>query len=304
MEVFVNIVQVGSFSRAAEHLDMANSSITSCIRNLEAHLGVTLLQRTTRHVHLTDEGAVFYRNCCDILARVEEAEASLSRSKPSGTLRVEVPIALGHMVLGPALVDFSNRYPDLKVIVSLTNDVDVLIRRGVDVAMRMDEVEDGDLIARWIYEANHVLCASPGFLKKHGTPKHPAEIDPTFCMGYVPTCWGSARRWVFRRGDKAVEVKPAGNLQFNSSDALLKSALKDGGLIYVLDVFARTYLEHGELVPILPQWETAKQTFYAVYPQSHFMPPKVACFLEFLTEVFRARPTHESVTVAPLAARR
>ena len=133
MEVFVSIVEAGSFSHAAQHLGIANSSITSCIRNLESHLSVTLLQRTTRHVHLTEEGTAFYRSCCDILAQVEEVKSSLSRKQPSGTLRVELPIALGHMILGPALVKFTEAHPELKVIVGLTNDVDILIRRGIDI---------------------------------------------------------------------------------------------------------------------------------------------------------------------------
>ena len=289
MEVFVRVAEAGSLSRAATHLDLANASVTTCIRNLEAHLGVTLLQRSTRHVSLTEEGARYYNNCRDILAQVEDAEASASPSgaRLQGTLRVELPIALGHLIVGPALTDFARLHPDLRVIVNLSNGVDDMIRRGVDVAIRMDEIADADLVARRIYTARHVLCASPALLAEVGTPSHPLAVPPARCIGFVASYTSKPRAWTFTEGDVTHTIEPAGNLFFNSSDALLRCAARSAGFVYVLDVLAATYLERGEVVAVVPGWMTAEQTFYAVYPPSRFVPPRVKHFVAFISDLLK-----------------
>ncbi len=289
MEVFVRVVEAGSLSRAATHLDLANASVTTCIRNLETHLGVTLLQRSTRHVSLTDEGSQYYDRCRQILALVETAEAAAapSRTRLQGTLRVEMPIALGHLIIGPALTEFAHAHPDLRVMVNLTNRIDNLIREGVDVAIRMDEIDDADLVARRIYETKHVLCAAPAFLEKIGTPNKPSDIDPGQCIGFAVTFANRVRPWAFRKGEETHMVEPAGNLFFNSSDALLRSAALGAGFVYVLDVLAQSYLQRGEVVAVLQDWETAKQTFYAVYPPSRFVPPRVKLFVAFLSDLLK-----------------
>lgn len=289
MEVFIKVVEAGSLSRAATHLDLANASVTTCIRNLERHLGVTLLQRSTRHVSLTDEGAQYYERCRDILALVDaaEAEASPSRTRLQGTLRLELPIAVGHLIIGPALTEFARAHPDLRVMVNLTNSVDNLIRRGVDVAIRMDEIDDADLVARRIYEARHVLCASPAFLDAAGTPEHPGDIDPKRCIGFAATLSSKARNWAFHKDGTTHTIEPAGNLAFNSSDALLRSAARGAGFVYVLDVLAQGYLQRKEVAAVLPEWDTAKQTFYAVYPPSRFVPQRVKLFVAFLSDLLK-----------------
>lgn len=290
MQVFVRVVEAGSLSRAAAQLNLANASVTTCIRNLEAHLGVTLLQRNTRHVAPTEEGLRYHADCRDILARVEQTEdaAGAGARRLAGTLRVELPIAVGHLIIGPALADFAAANPELKVVVSLTNGTEDLIRRGVDVAIRMDRIEDEDLIARRIYEARHVLCASPAFLRRHGAPAHPGDVDPARCIGFAPGPSVQTRRWTFRRGEESVEVAPEGNLAFNSSDALMRTAARGAGFVHVLDVLARSYLTSGELVAVLPEWETAPQTFYAVYPASRFVPPRVKRFVDFVAGLMKS----------------
>jgi LysR family transcriptional regulator for bpeEF and oprC len=289
MQVFVKVVEAGSLSRAATLLDLANASVTTCVRNLETHLGVTLLRRNTRHVAPTEEGLRYYGQCRDILAQVEAAEASIAPGgdRLAGTLRVELPIALGHLIIGPALADFARVHPGLNVVVSLSNSVDDLIRRGVDVAIRIDQVEDEDLIARRIFEARHVICAAPEFLATHGAPAHPGAIDPALCLGFAANLTSPLRPWQFERDGETVEIAPRGNLAFNSSDALLRTAARGGGFVYVLDVLAQSYLRDGSLVPVLRDWRTAPQTFYAVYPAFRFIPPRVRHFVQFLTTVLK-----------------
>lgn len=289
MEVFVNVVEAGSLSRAATHLDLANASVTACLRNLETHLGSTLLQRSTRHISLTEEGRRFYARCRDILAIVEEAEAEAAPEDTSlrGVLRVEMPIALGHLIIGPALTDFAAEHPGLRLSVNLTNSVDDLIRRAVDVAIRIDDVQDADLVARHIYEAGHVLCAAPALLERHGVPDTPTAIDPARCLGLSMGLTGRAVPWSFTREEATHVVEPAGNLFFNSSDALLRSAARGAGFIYVLDVLARQYIERGELSVVLPDWTTTRQSFFAVYPPSRFVPRRVRLFVAFVAGLLK-----------------
>ncbi len=305
MEVFVKVVEAGSLSRAASQLDLANASVTTCIRNLETHLGVTLLQRSTRHIHLTDEGALYYERCRSILGQVDEAEAAAagSRTQLRGSLRVELPIALGHLIVGPALSDFAAQHPDLRLLVNLTNSTENLIRRGVDIALRMDEVDDGDLVARWIYEARHVLCAAPSFLAQQQRPQRPQDIDPRLCIGFAASPASKVREWEFRRGEETHRITPAGTLFFNSSDALLKTAVRGAAMVYVLDVLAQSYLKNGELVVLLPEWSTLRRTFYAVYPHSRFVLPKVRLFVNFLSTLFNVQPTAESALVPRMIRR-
>lgn len=290
MEVYVKTVEAGSLSGAAAQLGMANASVTTLLRSLEKHLGVTLLQRSTRYARLTDEGASYYQRCKFILAQVEEAEASVSEARHGlqGVLRLVTPIAVGHLIIGPALAEFTRRHPGLRVVTSLDNEVENLIMRGIDVAIRMDEVEDGDLVARPVFSTRYVLCAGPGFIAAHGEPADPRGIEPRRCLGFADHPGGGAQPWRFRRGAEEVVVRPEGSLSFNSSDALMESAARDAGLIYVLDVLAARHVRRGELVRLLPDWETDTKRFLAAYPKTSFTPAKVRAFVAFLPGAFAA----------------
>ena len=170
-----------------------------------------------------------------------EADASLTEAALRGLLRVEMPIAAGHLIIGPALTDFAADHPKLRIRVNLTNSVDDLIRRAVDVAIRMDEVQDADLVARRICETQHVLCAAPDFLRRNGLPDSPDKLDPTRCIGLSMSLTGKPKPWTFGKNSESHTIDPASNLLFNSSDALLRSAAHGGGFVYVLDILARDY---------------------------------------------------------------
>jgi LysR family transcriptional regulator for bpeEF and oprC len=298
MEAFVRTVDSGSMSRAATQLGIANASVTMLMRKLEAHLGATLLQRSTRYVRVTEEGARYYECCRSILEQIGEAEAALSE-RERGVVRLETPIAVGHLVLGPALAKFAAQHPDLRVVTTLNNEVDSLIKRGVDVAIRMHAVESGELIARLIYRARYVLCAAPNFLQEHGEPASPAEIQPRRCLGFSGSPSGDLRIWNFRRGEERQAVRPEGNLFFNSTDALLQAAAHGAGLIYVLDVLAEHACRRGELVRLLPDWETDEQTFYAVHLRTRFTPPKVRALVDFLASHFGTASDPAPIPIRP-----
>ncbi|PZW50906.1 LysR family transcriptional regulator [Humitalea rosea] len=299
MEAFVKTVDAGSMSGAATQMGIANASVTTLIRNLEAHLGITLLHRSTRYVRLSDEGTCYYERCRSILQQIDQAEAGVVDRElgPRGVLRLETPIAVGHLIIGPALAEFSRRHPNLRVITSLNNEVENLIKRGMDVAIRIDAVESGDLVAKLIYRARHMLCASPGFLAARGAPAGPDGIDPKQCLGFADYPSGELRLWRFRKDGTQHVISPDGTLFFNSTDALMQAAMHGAGLVYVLDVLVEQYLRRGDLVHLLPEWETDDQSFFAVYVKTSFTPPKVRAFVDFLATLFPTAPDHLPVPI-------
>lgn len=290
MKVFVRVVECGSFSRAAESLELANATVTSCVRNLEKSLGVVLIHRTTRTLRLTEDGTHFYPHCREVLERVERVENDL-RAKSGevvGSLRVEMPIAIGHSLICGAIPLFTRHFPALSVSVILTNQPHSLVERAIDVAIRMDHVEDEALVARPIYEARYIVCASPQFVDTI-TLTHPGELDPRHCLGQLLDGDHQPREWVFDSGIERVGIRPQGRLNFNSSEALITAALQGAGLVYVLDLFARRHIEAGDLVQVLGDYPTAVRTFYAVTAKSKFPSPKIRAFTEFLVDTLKSR---------------
>jgi LysR family transcriptional regulator for bpeEF and oprC len=282
MEVFVRVVECGSFSRAAESLDLANATVTSSLRNLEKHLGVTLIQRNTRHLNLTDEGRAFLPKCREILTAVAQAESDVKTDADeiAGSLRIEAPFAIGHSLLCPAVVQFANRHPKIRASVTLTNKPQKLIERGTDVAIRMDRIEDADLVGRPVYEAKYIVCAAPA-VAANITGLHPSELDPARCLGLFEEGSHSPNVWQFSKGDDSLKIAPAGPLHFNNTQALLQAATLESGFIYILDIFATELIQQEKLVELFSDWETSKRTFHAVTVKSHFV--------SHLLDVFDAR---------------
>ncbi|CAN5378107.1 LysR family transcriptional regulator [soil metagenome] len=295
MQVFVRVVDSGSFSRAAASLDLANATVTSAVRNLENHLGVTLIRRNTRHLHLSSEGAMFLARCREVLDAVEVAEGEVASQVGDmrGDLRVEMPISIGHSLICPALALFARRHPETSLSVTLTNQPHNLIEHGVDVAIRMDRVDDAALVARPIYETRYVICGVPEVVR--GLPDDPAALDRLRCIGVLAEGRKHPNPWTLRNGDREVVIAPGGPLHFNSSDAIVAAALDGLGLICVLEVFASRPLASGELVEVYRDWQTGKRTFYAVTTKTLAMPNKVRAFIEFLLEVLDAQQ-HTSIT--------
>lgn len=296
MEVFVAAAEAGSLSAAAARLGLSNATATAQLQALETHLHATLLHRSTRHLRLTPEGETFLARARTILSAMAEAEAEVAVDAARGVLRLQVPIAIGHLILAPALSAFAATHPGLRIVTILGNDVDSLARRGIDVAIRMDEVETGDLVARPIYRSTHVVCASPGFLSRHGAPGHPAAIDPAQCLAWVADGVAPPRQWRFQRGEETARIDPAGGLAFNSSDALLSAAAEGAGFCYVLGLLAHAHLRDGRLLPVLEDWATEEQVFYVAYPKARFTAPKVRAFADFAARAF---PDHLRAAPAP-----
>lgn len=306
MEVFVRVAECGSFSRAADSLDLANATVTTCVRNLEKHLDVTLIDRDTRRLQLTEEGILYLPRARELLQSIAATEEEV-RTQPGqlrGPLNIEIPISIGHALLCPALPTFAARYPDISTAVTLTNQPHHLIERAIDVAIRMDRVEDADLVARPVYETHYVVCCTPAAAAT--LPANPADLDRRRCLGILPEERRHATPWNLALDTQTVTIQPDGPLHFNSSDALLQAARQGAGVVHVLDVFANRLLASGELVQVYPEWKTAVRTFYAVTAKSRVASAKVRAFTEFLTEILDSerRPlASRAVPVKPLDKR-
>lgn len=308
MEVFVRVLECGSFSRAAESLDLANATVTSSLRNLEKHLGVTLIQRNTRHLRLTEEGELFLPKCREILKNVAQVESDvkLNSAEVSGMLRVESPFGFGQTLLCPNLPELTRRHPNLRIAVNLTNETHSLIERATDVAIRMDKVEEADLVARPIYETHHIVCGTPAMVAKLKC-NHPKQLNPKYCLGIFNENYQTPNPWTLSKGEDGFSIRPEGALTFNNTQALIQAALNEVGLIYVLDVFVDELLASGKLVQMFPDWQTSKRTFHAVTVKSRFASPKVRAFLDFLPEIFdiSRRPNIKTqVAVGPTRKKR
>lgn len=300
MEVFVRVAESGGFARAAESLDLANPTVTACMRKLEVHLGVTLINRNTRFISLTEPGKRYFQHCKDILEAVALAETDVeSRLKElSGTLTIEMPIAIGQALICPALNEFAARNPRLSVAVTLTNQPRSVVQYGIDAAIRMDEIREIDLIARPLCQARFILCGSPGLVRS--LPQHPADLDPRACLGLIREDPRAIVPWSLQHGTERVEVRPRGPLHFNSSEALIGAALAGTGLVRVADLFANTHLQTGNLVTYCPQWDAGLQSFYVVTPRARALPGKVRAFIDFLLDTLKAWPSPQAWRQVPV----
>lgn len=286
MQIFMRVMECGSFSRAAESLNLANATVTSSIRNLEKHLGVTLIQRNTRHIRLTEEGEFFFPRCREILNAVSVAENEVrgQANEVSGVLKVEAPFAIGQSLLGYYLPKFAKRYPKIKVSLNLTNEPRNLIERSTDVAIRMDSVEDADLVARPVYEAKYIVCGAPSLVDSLGDV-HPRDIDPRICLGLFKDNYLVFNQWMLRKDNEQVLLQPEGIINSNNTGVLIESAIQGAGLIYILDIFAEEFFKENKLKPMFLNWETSVRVFHAVTVKSRFASENAKAFIEFLREV-------------------
>ncbi|MGO9445696.1 MAG: LysR family transcriptional regulator, partial [Thiobacillaceae bacterium] len=290
MRVFTAIVDAGSFAGAADKLDLSRGMATRYVAQLEGHLGVRLLNRTTRRVSLTEAGTDYYQRAIQILAMIEEAGTSVAQGAavPRGTLRVTSSHAFGVRHLGWAITEYLQRYPDVHVDVALNDRVVDLIEEGFDLGIRIATRIDPGMVARKLTHARIVACASPGYLKKHGTPKSPEDLIGHNCLSY--SYWSLHNEWHFRRKGVERKVSVSGNLRGNNGDILTAAAIEGLGVILHPTFMVYEALREEKLVRILSDWEVDDLAVFAVYPNRKFLPPKVRSFIDFLAERFGPEP--------------
>ena len=291
MAAFVRAVELGGFSLAARELGLTPSAISKLVTRLEDRLGVRLLNRTTRRLALTPEGEAYFHRSQRILADIAEAENEVARfrAQPKGALRVNVGTAFGLHQLAPALPEFLARNPEMQVELTLTDRVVDLIEEGADLGIRLGTLADSSLVARKICELERVVCASPAYLRKHGTPRKPGDLlkHNCLCVAYAP----SLHRWPFAARDGVQHVDVSGNASASSAEALLQLALAGLGIIRLSDVIVGEAIREGKLVPLLQDVHHSEPLpLHAVYPQGRHRSPKVAAMVEFLVERFAVAP--------------
>lgn len=288
MEVFVQVVDLGGFRRAAEKMNLPKVTVSTLIKTLETTLAVKLLHRTTRKISVTADGAAYYEHCLQILSQVREAEESLSatRMNPRGRLRVDAPTGLASEVLVPALPDFFARYPDIRLELGCSDRWVDLIGESVDCAVRGGDLIDLNLIARRVGVMHYVTCASPDYLQRHGRPTHPGELVNHQCLDYFSARTGKIYDWDFVRDGERVHITPHSQFGLNDSYAYAAAGVAGLGVVQMANFLMEPMIRDGRLVPILEEWSNNPMPIHVVYPQNRHLSNKVRVFVDWLTALF------------------
>ena len=288
MAVFAKVVDTGGFTRAAEALGMPKATVTTSIRDLERLLGVKLLNRTTRRVAVTTDGAAYYERCIAILDQVRDAEESLSsdHASVSGRLRIDVATAFARGFLIPAMAEFQQRFPAIRLELGCGDRPIDLVEQGVDCAIRGGTIVDQNLIARRVGTIHFVTCATPAYLDKHGRPKHPRDLASHVCINYFSTQTGRPMPLDFEKDGVRVDVAPEGPLAVNDSSVYLDACLAGLGIAQMPSSTAREYIESGMLELILGEWLSEPLPLSIVYPLNRNLSNKVRVFVEWIADLF------------------
>ena len=295
MNVFVRVVETGGFTRAADALRLPKATVTTSIQQLEAHLRVKLLNRTTRRVTVTSDGAAYYERCLRILNDIAETEALLgdSRTAARGRLRVDVGTAMGRLMVVPALPSFFERYPEIELELGCSDRPVDLVEEGVDCVVRGGDLGDSTLVARRIGELRFITCATPGYLDRWGRPQHPLDLLHHRCVSFFSTKTGKSYEWDFRRGDERHVLAVPGNLSTNDTNAYLQAGFEGLGIVQLTEFVAADEFRSGRLEPILQNWQSDPLPIHAMYPQSRHLSTKVRAFVEWIAELFEEK-THSA----------
>jgi DNA-binding transcriptional LysR family regulator len=290
MTVFAKIVGTGSLSAAARELGVSTAVVSRKLGAVEARLGVRLLNRTTRRIALTDEGARYHEACLRILAEIEEAdaEAAARRVEPQGVLKVAIPASFGHKHIAPLIPHFAERYPRVQLALSLSDRTVNVVDEGFDLAIRIAELQDSSLAARKLAPNRRVVCASPTYLRRHGTPDTPHDLVRHNCL----TTTEFHMNWDYKDPDgNPGSVRVSGRYACDNWEVLRDWAVAGLGVALKSTWDVRRELESGSLVPLLPGYTFGSDVaIYAVYPHRRYLPAKTRVFIDFLAESLGPEP--------------
>lgn len=297
MQVFVRVVELGSLSAAGRHLRLSPAVVSHRLQQLESHLGVRLLNRTTRQVQPTEQGAAYYEACQEVLAALAHAESVVADGggTPRGNLRVTAPLGLGRRLLCPLIPQFTARYPQLDVRLRLSDHLLDLLREAVDVAIRLFVPVDSSLIARKVAVCPRLLCAAPDYLAAHGTPARPEDLRTHQCL--LLRFPGSQQyRWTLRTPDGPATFAVGGRMDADDGDVLTDWALLGQGIVLKPLFEVAEHLRDGRLIAVLPDFPPESATLAVVYPHRQLMPAKVKAFADFVIEHLARRVSIQVTT--------
>jgi LysR family transcriptional regulator for bpeEF and oprC len=291
IKVFCRVVETGTFSRAADLLDMPKSTVTKLVQELEAHLRLKLLHRTTRRVTVTMEGAAYYERTTKLLHELEDIESNISneQSTPRGRLKVDMASAIANFILLPALPSFMQQYPQIQLEVGVSDtDID-LLSDNVDCVIRGGELSDTSLIAKRIAELTFVTCAAPSYVQQYGTPQTPDELSSKHRVIYYRS--RKTNRLMplrFSNRQQSMEIQQQGSpLSVNDSTAQLTATLSGLGVSQLPLFMAQPYLDSGELQLLLPDWQRAAFPLYLIYPPNRHLSGRLRAFTDWVMHIFQ-----------------
>jgi DNA-binding transcriptional LysR family regulator len=290
LEMFVRIVEAGSFTAAAEQMGLSRAAVSKHLAALEDRLEVRLLNRTTRRCSLTEAGQAFYERCRQVLGDLEEAEREAGQTglRPRGTLKVNAPMTFGTTHLAPAVPDYLALYPEVSIDMTLNDRVVDLLEEGFDMAIRIGRLADSSLVARRLAPSRIVVCAAPSYLARRGHPAVPAELGLHDCLTYA---YASSRDvWEFTGPAGPITVRVNGRLRANNGEALVAAAAAGFGIVSIPSFMVDKMLADGRLVPVLESYPIPERGIYAVWPQGRHLSAKVRTFVDFLAARFAPEP--------------
>ncbi|HEY6514809.1 MAG TPA: LysR family transcriptional regulator [Steroidobacteraceae bacterium] len=284
MGLFVRVVETGGIARAAESLRIPKATATTLLQRLEASLGVKLLNRTTRRVSVTPDGAAYYTRAAGILAEVREAEEALSqRASPHGRVRVDAPTLIARSVIVPGLPEFFARYADIELALACNERQFDLIAEGIDCALWIGEVGDPSLVARRVGFLYFATCAAPAYIAAHGSPAHPRELARHRCINHFSPATGETVAWAFSKDGERVQAVFPGNLALEDENSYVSAAEAGLGIAQLPAFVLKEGMERGALDLVLADWLPEPSPLYVVYPQSRHLSRRVRVFVDWLS---------------------
>ncbi|CAI8734434.1 LysR family transcriptional regulator, regulator for bpeEF and oprC [Pseudomonas sp. IT-P12] len=295
MQIFTRVVEMHSFSRAADSLSLPPSRVTRAVKDLEAFLGVSLLRRTTRHISLTSEGTFYYDHCRRLLSDIEAVESSFpgSAGTPQGRLRVDMTLSLARLVVLPRLKDFQASFPEIELTLTMNDRTVELVQEGIDCVIRAGTPEDSaTLVAKRIGAFEWVTCASPEYLARHGEPQTLEDLADHWAVGYLSSRTARSLEWDFVVDGEYRSVRMRERLIVNDTDAYVVTAAEGLGMIRAGSYMVRDHLADGRLVRVLTRYSSPAVPLSAMYPKNRHLSPTVRAFVDWVAEVVReAQPS-------------
>lgn len=299
MQAFARVVETGSFTKAAQTLQMSRTTVTQLVQHLEARLRVRLLNRTTRQVNVTADGAAYYERVVRLLADLDDADTSLSgaAAEPRGRLRIDVPAPLARLLLVPALPGFLARYPDIQLDLGASDRNIDLIGENVDAVIRGGEVTDPSLVARRIGDLQAGLYAAPGYLREAGIPDHPAVLADSHhrVVGYLRSRNGQVLPYILQRGQDRITVQGRHRLALDDGNAYLAAGLAGLGVLWLPDYMAAAHVARDELTRVLADWRVAPMPLYVAFPPNRHVSVKLRVFIDWVAALLAEHTPVESM---------
>ncbi|CAB3630536.1 MULTISPECIES: LysR family transcriptional regulator [Achromobacter] len=288
LQLVVELVRAGGMSAAARELGVTPAAVSKRLAQIEARLGVRLVNRSTRRLSLTAEGEVYLENARRILGEIEDLDQLIAsrQDSPRGLLKINAPLGFGRSYIAPAIAEFARKYPEVSLQLQLTDSPADFVQDAVDVAVRFGDLPDTRLIARKIAPNRRLVCASPGYLKAHGVPATPHDLARHQCI-VLRQNEAAYGLWRFTKGRRSETVKVRGNLSSNDGEVTLTWGLAGLGILQRAEWDLARYLRSGRLVQVLEDYALPQADIYAVFPERHHLSAKVRVFVDFLVAYFR-----------------